>query len=198
MRRLYGARNSSCPTTTNTSDEEHHRREERRCWRSLEGLVDAEVRDGQPQRIDEHHGVRNLVAEHERDLRDERLALLLLPAAGAVVDLLEVHGRLVRRVLELVERDVLDLDLDLVAMAGQERLDGLRALVLGDRGVRQRGVEEVQRLRVALFRGGAHAGEVLRHELREEVLELRRLALRPVRQRSRTAPPAPGRCRRSG
>jgi hypothetical protein len=56
----------------------------------LERLIHPEVRDRQPERVDEDHGVRNLVAQHERDLRDEGLTLLLLTAAGRVVDLLEV------------------------------------------------------------------------------------------------------------
>ena len=68
-------------------------------------------------------------------------------------------------------------------LPAEEGLDGLRPLVLGDGGVGQRGVEEVQGLGVALLDGGAHPGEVLRHELRQEVLELGRLALRLVRQR---------------
>ena len=67
------------------------------------------------------------------------------------------------------------------AAAGQERVDGVLALILGDRGIGQRGVEEYG-LGVLLLDGRAHPGEVLRDELDEEVLQLGRLALGGVRQ----------------
>lgn len=58
-----------------------------------------------------------------------------------------------------------------------------RALIRGDRGLSEAGFEEVQRLGVLRFDSRAHASAVLGDELHEEVLQLRRLASRLVRQR---------------
>ena len=51
----------------------------------------------------------------EVDLRDVGLALPLGARPGRVVDLLERHGRLVRRLRQLAQADVLHEDLDLVS-----------------------------------------------------------------------------------
>src|SRR5690606_34165887 len=117
----------------------------------LKCLINAEVGDRQAERIDEDHGVGNLVAQDEVDLRDEGFALVFLAIAQAVVNLVEVDGGFERWVLQLVERHVLDPYLDLVGGSSQERLDGLVALALTDGGVGEAGVEEEQRLGVALL-----------------------------------------------
>ena len=82
---------------------------------SLERLVDAEIGDLQAQRIDANEGVRHGVAQHEIDLGDVRLPLPLLPRARREIRLLEIDRRLERRLVQLAKRDVLDLDVDLVA-----------------------------------------------------------------------------------
>ena len=60
----------------------------------------------------------------EIDLGDERLARPLLPRARRVEHLLKAHRRLVRRLRQLAQADVLHDDVDLVGgRVGQERLE---------------------------------------------------------------------------
>ena len=54
-------------------------------------------------------------------------------------------------------------------------------VVLGDRGVGQRRLQEQQRVRVLALHGRPDAAEVLHDELRQEVAQLRRLGLVPRR-----------------
>jgi hypothetical protein len=78
---------------------------------------------------------------------DVALAADLEVVVLRVVDLLEVDGGAVGRLAEVVDGDVLDGDLDLFALAGEERLDGLGLAVGLDGGVGEAAVEEVERRR---------------------------------------------------
>jgi hypothetical protein len=124
-----------------------------------------------------------LIADDDGHVCDTGVAAALLAVAEAVVDAIELHDGLVRRLAKLLERDVLHLNLNLVRRAGQETPDGAFALIVGDRGLGERGFQEVQRLGVLRLHGGAHAAVVLGHELDEEVLQFRRLAGWAVRER---------------
>ena len=91
------------------------------------------------------------------------------------VHLVEVHGRPVGRLPEILQGDVLHPDVDLLAAAGQEPLDQAGLLVGLDGGVGEAAVEKVERLGILLAHGRAHAAVVHRDELHEEVLQLGRL-----------------------
>ena len=86
-------------------------------------------------------------------------------------------------VVERLERDVADLDLDLVAGAAEEPLDRGVLLVARHRRLGEGRIEEIEGLGVLLLHRRADAAVVLRDELDEEVLELGRLADGLVGQR---------------
>ena len=50
-------------------------------------------------------------------------------------------------------------------------------IVLRDGGVRKGGIQEEQRVGIFALNGGSNSAEMLHHELRQEVAELRRLRL---------------------
>src|SRR5258705_11770320 len=76
----------------------------------LERLIDAEVRDLQPQRIDPHELVRHVVAHDEINLGDVGLALAFDAFPWGVEDLLKRDGHLVLRLRQLTDTDVLHYD----------------------------------------------------------------------------------------
>ena len=104
-----------------------------------------------------------------------------LPRAGSEVALLEVDGRFVGWLTQLRERDILYVDVCFLAgRVGEERFDDAALLVLRDGGVRQRRIEEEQRIRIIPLNGGPEPAEMERHEPCQEVPQLR--ALRFVRR----------------
>ena len=58
-----------------------------------------------------------------------------------------------------------------------EHFEHAALVVLSDRGVRQRGIQEEQRVGILALNRGTDATEVLHDELRQEVPQLRRLRL---------------------
>ena len=66
------------------------------------------------------------------------------------VDLLEVDRRLVRGSPQVLDRDVLDRDVDLVAVSGEEGLDDPALAVRLDGRVGEPSVQEVERRRIVL------------------------------------------------
>ena len=62
----------------------------------LKSLVLAEVRDGQPERVDRNHRIGNAILDHENEVRGVLFAFQLGSVAVVVLDPLEVHSRLVR------------------------------------------------------------------------------------------------------
>ena len=88
------------------------------------------------------------------------------------VDLFKVDGGAVGRLAEVVDGDILDGDLDLVASRREERLDGLVLAVGLDGGVGEAAVEEIERLGPGLADGRAPPAVVLGDELDEEVADL--------------------------
>ena len=99
-----------------------------------------------------------------------------MTGARCVQHLLETDRRLVGRRTQLAQADVLNGDVDLVRRGvRQEGFDDATLVVLGDRGVGERRLQEQQRLRVLALNRRPQATEVLHDELREEVAELRGL-----------------------
>ena len=81
------------------------------------------------------------------DDKDQMRDVALVPGK---VDLLEVDRRLVRRRPQVLDRDVLDRDVDLVAVSGEEGLDRLALAVRLDGRVGEPPVQEVERRRIVL------------------------------------------------
>src|SRR5579863_117203 len=111
---------------------------------SLKRLVFAEVRDCQSQRIDRNPRIRDAVPNHEDEARDVFLAAGFCMICARVVDLFEVDGRFVRRLPQVLDGDVLDLDLDFVALTGEKGFNRFGLLVGFYGRVRETAVEEVK------------------------------------------------------
>ena len=111
-------------------------------------------------------------------MRDECLASPLMARSWRVEDLLKVDRGLERRGCQLAQADVLDDDIDLVGGGvHHERFDAAALVVLGDRGVGQRWLEEQQRVGILPLDRRPDPAEVLHDELRQEVSKFRRLRL---------------------
>src|SRR5437868_5963529 len=96
----------------------------------LKRLIFSEVGDGQTQRVNEQHLVRDLVAEHIDHVGRPELALQLGVVNGAGVDLKELDPCSVRSAAEVFDGDVLYLDVDVGRnRVTQERLQRVGFLV---------------------------------------------------------------------
>ena len=115
-----------------------------------ESLVLAEVRDRETQRVDRDDRVRNVLLDDKYQMRDVALAPGLQALVPGEVDLLEVDRRLVRGSPQVLDRDVLDRDIDLVAVSGGEGLDDLALSVRLDGRVGEPPVQEIERRRIVL------------------------------------------------
>ena len=119
--------------------------------RSLpKSLVLAEVRDRQSERVDRDDRVRDVLLDDKYQMRDVALAPGLEPLVPGEVDLLEVDRRLVRRRPQVLDRDVLDRNVDLVAFPVKECLDRLAVAVRFDGRVGEPPVQEIERRRIVL------------------------------------------------
>ena len=83
-------------------------------------------------------------------MRDVALAPGLQALVPGEVDLLEVDRRLVRGRPQVLDRDVLDRDVDLVALSGEEGLDRLALAVRLDGRVGEPPVQVIERRRIVL------------------------------------------------
>jgi hypothetical protein len=115
----------------------------------LERLIHAEMSDLQPQRVHPNEGVWDRFSEQKIDLNDVSFTSPLLPRAKREILHVEIDRGLVRRRLEFAERDVFDLDVDLVdARACQEGLDNPRPVIRRDRGFGEGRREEEKGVRI--------------------------------------------------
>ena len=145
----------------------------------LERLIDAEVRDLKAQRIDPHELVRHVVAQDEIDLRDVGLA----GSARAASRACRTPSGTSRP--PCTAASLSSLRLTFCTTTSTSSADGIRderferaaLLVLGDRGVRQGGLEEEQRVGILALHGRPDPAEMLHDELRQEVAQLGRLRL---------------------
>ena len=124
-----------------------------RCSRSspsvLEGLVHAEVPDLEAERVHPDELVRDVVAKHEIHLGDQRLTAAFVSGAGRVGHPLKCHRRLVWRLRQLAEADVLNDHVDLIGRPAATNISMPALLVLRDGGVGERLLEEQERVRVS-------------------------------------------------
>src|SRR5215210_6309128 len=82
-----------------------------------------------------------------------------------VLDLLEGHGCLEGQRPKLAQADVLNRYLDLVrGGVRHEHFEHAALIVLGNRRVRQRGVQEEERIRILTLKRGTDSAEVLHDE----------------------------------
>src|SRR5207253_820738 len=95
---------------------------------SDEGLVLSEVGDGEPERVDGNEVVRDAVFDDEQNVGYVLFASRFL-VVRTVVDLLEIDRGMVGGRAQILDRNIGDLDVILLALAGEERLDGLGLLV---------------------------------------------------------------------
>src|SRR5713101_1487873 len=127
-----GSRTGTLPADRSRGPE-RSRSSQRRRWRSysllLEGLVLAEIRDHKAERVDRNHRVRDVVPHRENEVADVLFALRFGVVGRGVVDFFEIDRGPVRGLPQVLDRDVLDVDLNLFGGAGQELLDGLAFLV---------------------------------------------------------------------
>jgi len=91
-----------------------------------------------------------VLLDDKYQVRDVALAPGLEPLVPGEVDLLEVDRRLVRGSPQVLDRDVLDRDVDLVAVSGEEGLDDLALAVRLDGRVGEPPVQEIARRRIVL------------------------------------------------
>src|SRR5208282_4578910 len=145
---------------------------------SLEGLVFAEVRDGQSERIDGDEFVGNSGLEDKDEIRRVEVPLDLGAVSGRVVHHIEIDTGLERCCLHVFEGYFLHVNVDLRSRGVcDELLNDLVFFVSVENAIRQLSVEEVEGLREVVLDCVAVAPVVERAKLGKEILCLGILGL---------------------
>src|SRR5215469_14513971 len=124
------------------------------CSFSFERLVLAEIRDRQTQWINGDELVRNAGLKDKYEVRGIKVALELAVIRRRVVNEVEVHTRAIRRILQLFERYLLHVDIDLRGRGvGEEFPHNVVLVVRIENAARELAVQKVDRFRKIILNG---------------------------------------------
>src|SRR5712692_7685139 len=137
----------------------------------LESLVCAEIGDRQTEGIDRNIGIVDVLFDDKNKVRNVALAARLGMRAGRVKHPLELDRGLVRRLAEVLNGNVFDLDLDLFGLARNEGLNGFRFPVDLHERLSQAAVQKIQGARVVFLDCRPDSAIVLLHKLNQEVFD---------------------------
>jgi hypothetical protein len=144
----------------------------------LERLIFAEIGNRQAQGIDGDEFVWDVRLKDKDEIRSVEVAFELGVIGGGVLDQIEVDARAKGRRLQLLERNLFNIHVDLRGgRVGKEFPDDIVLAIRIENPVGQLAVEKLQGLREIVLDGVAVAAVVELGELREKVFGFRVLGL---------------------